>query len=470
MDTTKQLGEDRILTLLKRFSIPAIVGMLVNALYNVVDRIFIGNSVGSDGIAGITVAFPIMIIMMGFAMLIGFGSTSLLSIRLGEKKIDEAERIIANGMSLLIITSLAISVLGLIFLQPVLEAFGASETVMPYSIQYMQIILMGGIFQGIGFGMNNYIRALGSPKTSMLTMLIGALLNIILDPIFIYLFNWGIRGAAIATVFSQLVSSVWVLYYFFGGKSYLKIRLHNMRLHLGTVLKIISLGFPPFIMQIAASIMNTIMNRKLQMYGGDIAISAMGITSSVNMMILMPIFGLNQGAQPIIGYNFGARNFHRVKETVRLGMVGATIIVLIGFALTRIFPAQLVSLFGRDDVELIRIGTKAIRIFLLGLPFVGFQVMTSGYFQAVGKPRQAMLLTLARQVIILIPAILILPGFYGLDGIFAAGPLSDIASAIICGCLLIYEIRSMRKLMESDTLPPPEENIIPLNVKDIYVQ
>lgn len=464
MDTTRQLGEDRILTLLKRFSIPAIVGMLVNALYNIVDRIFIGNSVGSDGIAGITVAFPIMIIMMGFAMLIGFGSTSLLSIRLGEKKIDEAERIIANGMSLLLITSIAISVLGLIFLEPILEAFGASESVMPYSVQYMQIILIGGVFQGIGFGMNNYIRALGSPKTSMLTMLIGALLNTILDPIFIYIFHWGIRGAAIATVFSQFVSSVWVLYYFFGGKSYLKIRFRNMRLHFGTVAKILSLGFPPFIMQIAASVMNTIMNRKLQLYGGDIAISAMGITSSVNMMILMPIFGLNQGAQPIIGYNFGARNFHRVKETVRHGMVGATIIVLIGFAITRIFPAQLVALFGKNDLELIRIGTRSIQIFLLGLPFIGFQVMSSGYFQAVGKPKQAMILTLARQVIILIPAILILPGIYGLDGILAAGPLSDIASAVLCGGLLFFEWKSMKKIMDSDKLPKLDENAIPLNI------
>lgn len=464
MDTTKQLGEDRILTLLKRFSIPAIVGMLVNALYNIVDRIFIGNSVGSDGIAGITVAFPIMIIMMGFAMLIGFGSTSLLSIRLGEKKIDEAERIIANGMSLLIITSLIISVLGLVFLHPILEAFGASESVLPYSVQYMQIILIGGVFQAIGFGMNNYIRALGSPKTSMLTMLIGALLNTILDPIFIYVFNWGIRGAAIATIFSQFVSSVWVLYYFFGGKSYLKIRFRNMRLHFKTVVKILSLGFPPFIMQIAASVMNTIMNRKLQMYGGDLAISAMGITSSVNMMILMPIFGLNQGAQPIIGYNYGARNFHRVKETVRHGMVGATIIVLLGFALTRIFPSQIVALFGKNDLELIRIGTRSIQIFLLGLPFVGFQVMSSGYFQAVGKPKQAMMLTLARQVVILIPAILILPGIYGLDGILAAGPLSDIVSAILCGVLLFFELKSMRKIMDSDILPVQDENIIPLNV------
>ncbi len=452
MDHSKQLGEEKVSKLLLKFSIPAIVGMLVNALYNVVDRIFIGNGVGPLGIAGITIGFPIMLVIMAFAMLIGIGANSLISIRLGEGKKEEAELILGNAMVLLISIALVISTIGMIFLEPLLRVFGASEAVLPYAKDYLGIILWGTVAQTIGFGMNNFIRAEGNPGIAMFTMLIGAILNTILDPIFIFVFGWGIKGAAIATVLSQVVSAAWVLYHFLGGKSTLKVHLKNLKLHLPMVVKIITLGTAPFLMQMAASLLHAIMNKSLTVYGGDIAVSGMGIVMSITMLILMPIFGINQGAQPIIGYNYGALKFDRVKKALKLAIIAATSIAFIGFAATRVFPVQLVAMFNREDTELLKFGERAIKTFLIFLPIIGFQIVSANYFQAVGKPKHASFLSLSRQVLILIPAMLILPRFYGLDGVLMAGPLSDLTSSIITGIFLFVEMKHLdAKHQESQT-------------------
>lgn len=447
MDRSKQLGEEKVSRLLLKFSIPAIVGMLVNALYNVVDRIFIGNGVGSLGIAGITIGFPFMIVIMAFAMLIGIGSTSLISIKLGEQRKEEAETIAAHGMILLIGTAAILSVVGLIFIDPLLQLFGASEVVLPYAREYMRIILWGTVFQAVGFGMNNFIRAEGNPKIAMITMLIGAVLNTILDPVFIFIFEWGIQGAALATIISMAVSAIWVLYYFFGGKSLLKIRVKNMKLQLPVVGKICAIGSAPFAMQLAASLLSAIINNSLTYYGGDVAVSAMGVLNSVTMLILMPIFGINQGAQPIIGYNYGAQKFDRVKETLKLAIIAATVVVSLGFAVIQLFPAQLIALFNQEDKELIKLGARALRIFLIFLPIIGFQIVGANYFQAVGKPKKAMFLSLSRQVIILIPAVLILPRIFnlGLNGILLAGPVSDLGSSVLTGILLFMELRHLEQ-------------------------
>lgn len=449
MDRSKQLGEEKVLKLLLKFSIPAIIGMLVNALYNVVDRIFIGNGVGSLGIAGITIAFPIMIFIMACGMLIGLGANSLISIRLGEGKKEEAELIMGNAMVLLIVISLGISAVGLIYIEPLLKSFGASEAVLPYAKQYMQIILWGTVFQSIGFGMNNFIRAEGNPKVAMGTMLIGALLNTALDPLFIFVFDWGIRGAAFATIISQGVSAAWVLYHFLGGRSSLKLRLQNLRLDYSTVGKIVALGSAPFAMQLAASLLNVVMNKALTTYGGDIAISAMGVVTSIVTLIMMPIFGINQGVQPIIGYNYGAKKFDRVKEALKLGITGATAIVIIGFIATRLYPQQMVAAFNREDAELIAFGTRALKIYLVFLPIIGFQIISANYFQAIGKPKQAAFLSLSRQILILIPAVLILPRFFGLDGVLMAGPLADLSSSILTGAWVIMEIKKLGKQHEA---------------------
>lgn len=448
MDHSKQLGEGKVLGLLFKFSIPAIVGMLVNALYNIVDRIFIGNGIGSLGIAGITIAFPIMLFIMACGMLIGIGANSLISIRLGQGKKEAAELIMGNAMVMLIGISLIITAAGLVFLEPLLKAFGASPAVMPYAMGYTQIILLGTVFQSIGFGMNNFIRAGGRPGVAMFTMLIGALLNTVLDPLFIFVFHWGIQGAALATIISQLVSAIWILYHFIGGKSILRIYLKNLKLNLDTVKGIVLIGSAPFAMQIAASLLNVIMNRTLFFYGGDIAISGMGIVNSVLVLFLMPIFGINQGVQPIIGYNYGAKKYDRVKEALKLGIIGATLIVLTGFIVTQFFSHEIVALFNQKDVELIAFGSRAIKIFLLFLPIIGFQIVSANYFQAVGKPKQAAFLSLSRQVLILIPAILILPRFFGLDGALMAGPVADLLSSIITGIVITMELKNLGKQHE----------------------
>lgn len=455
MDHTKQLGEARISKLLLKFSIPAITGMVVNALYNVVDRIFIGHGVGRMGIAGLTIAFPLMTVMMALSMLIGLGATALISIRLGEQRKEAAELIIGNAMVCLIGIALTVTILGLNFIDPLLRLFGASTEVLPFARDYMQIILLGEVFMSIGFGMNHFIRAEGNPKISMLTMLLGAITNTILDPIFIFILGWGVRGAAWATIISQAASAVWVLSYFLRKKSHLRIEIRNLRLKLAVIRQITAIGSAPFLMQLAASVIGVILNTSLLRYGGDLAISAMGIVNSIAMFFLMPLFGINQGAQPIIGYNYGAEKYDRVKETLKLAIGAATMVVLFGFTMMRLFPESLVSLFSKQDPELISLSSRAMQIYLLMLPIVGFQIVSSNYFQAVGKPRQAMILSLSRQVLLLIPALLILPRFFGLHGVFYAGPVADLGSSVITGIWLYFELKHLDR-RHSESLVEPE--------------
>lgn len=443
MDRSKQLGEGEVLPLLVKFSIPAIIGMMVNALYNLVDRIFVGHGVGPVGLTAITISFPLMIIMMAFAMLIGVGANTLISIRLGQQKKEEAEQIVGNAFLLLVIISIVITAGGLFFMNPLLKLFGASEEAMPYAREFLTIILMGGIFQNIGFGMNNFIRGEGNPKIAAATMIIGAVVNTILNPIFIFVLGLGIRGSALATVISQAVSAAWVLYYFLGGKSLLKLQRKNLKIVGSIVGSILAIGSAPFAMQLAASVLSTILNHELVTYGSDIAVAAMGTVNSLSMLILMPIFGINQGAQPIIGYNYGAHNYDHVKKTLKYATIGATVVVLLGFVVTQLFPRQLISLFGESDEALIDVGARALRFFLAMLPIIGFQIVGANYFQAVGKPKQAMILSLSRQVLVLIPALLILPRFFELDGVFLAGPVADFVSSVITAIWLLWELKHL---------------------------
>ncbi|MBP1927161.1 putative MATE family efflux protein [Sedimentibacter acidaminivorans] len=459
MDRSKQLGEVKVSKLLMKFSIPAIVGMLVNALYNVVDRIFIGNGIGYEGIAGITIAFPVMLIMMAFSMLIGIGANSLVSIRLGENKKEEAEGILGNALSLLILISLSLTVIGSLTLNPLLKLLGASEKILPYARDYLQIILIGAVFQSVGMGMNNFIRSEGNPKIAMYSMLIGAVVNTILDPIFIFGFRWGMRGAAIATIISQATSAIWVISYFLGGKSLLKIHTKNIKLRASVVSKIVALGAAPFAMQLAASVQNFIMNTSLATYGGDIAISGMGVVNSIVTLMIMPIFGINQGVQPIIGYNYGAKKYDRVKEAYKLAVISATVIITTGWVATRLFPEQFVSMFNSDDKELISFGTFAIKRFMMFFPIIGFQIVSSNYFQAVGKPKHSALLSLSRQVLILIPALLILPRFFGLEGVVSAGPLADVLSSVVTGTFIFFEMKKLDDSHQSTLLNNVEDSV-----------
>lgn len=454
MNTTQRLGEAKISKLLMEFSVPAIIGMLVNAFYNVIDRIFIGNSAGSLGIAGITVGFPLMLIQMAFGMLIGLGATALVSIRLGQQKKEEAEKYMGNAVTLIAIETIILVALGLFFLDPLLRIFGASTEVLPDARAYMSIILYCSIFQTFSFGMNNFMRAEGKPIIAMATMLIGAFLNAALAPIFIFVFHWGIRGAALATVSAQAVSAIWIASHFIFGKSVLKIRLSNLKLKSTIVKGILSIGIAPCIMQLAQSLLFGIMNNSLLKYGGDIAISGMGIVNSLSLLIFLPIVGFQEGSQPIIGFNYGAQKYDRVKQVLKYAILATTFISTLGYIITRIFPVQLVSLFNNHDKALIAFGSHAITVYLFFLPLIGFQIIGAGYFQAVGKPLLSMLLNFSRQLLILVPALLILPHFFKLQGVLTAGPLSDLLASLLTGCFLFLEIKHLtRKHQQQNMIP-----------------
>ncbi|MCB2291499.1 MATE family efflux transporter [Clostridium sp. CS001] len=452
MDRSKQLGEENIGKLLMKFSIPAIVGMLVNALYNVIDRVFIGQipgGVGKVALSGVTVTFPIATIILAFGMLVGIGTAALVSIKLGQQKKEEAEHILGNAFTLIILISIMVTVVGLIFLEPMLLKFGASAATLPYAKQYITIILIGVIVQNVGFGLNNTIRSEGNPRIAMYTMLIGGVLNTILDPIFIFVFHMGVRGAAIATVISQTVNTIWVLSYFFSGKSVLKIRRKNLKLNAKVIKSIFAIGMSPFSMQIAASVVAIISNRSLAKYGGDLSIGAMGVITSTSMLVLMPIFGINQGCQPIIGYNYGAKKFDRVKHALKLAIIAATAITTTGFIIIQLIPKQLIGIFNKDP-ELLAIGSHGIKIYLFMLPIIGFQIVSSSYFQAIGKAKVSIFLSLSRQVIILIPLLFILPRFFGLNGVWMSGPSADAISSILTGIFLFIEIKHLNELHGED--------------------
>ena len=443
MDASMALGEEPVGKLLWKFSVPAIIGMLVNALYNVVDSIFVGNGVGAIGLTAVTIAFPIMLVMMAFGMLIGVGASTLVSIRLGENNKTEAEHILGNALSLIIVVALLMSAFGLLFLDPILAALGAEPAVLPHARVFTRIIFAGSVFMYIGFGLNNVIRAEGSPRLAMVTMLISAILNTVLNPLFIFGLQMGIGGSALATVISQAVSAVWVLGYFFGRKSVLKIRLKYLRPDLGIARKIAVIGMSPFFMQLAASIVTLIYNFGLIRYGGDLAVAAMGIVNRVTMLLLMPVFGISQGAQPIIGYNYGARQYRRVLQALKKAIFAASGISLLGFVFVQTFDYQIVRLFNSNP-ELIALGGQGLRIMLIFLPVIGFQMTAAQYFQAIGKAKYALLFTLSRQVLILIPMILILPKFFGLTGIWLAGPTADLVSALLTGYFLYREVAFKR--------------------------
>ncbi|MGG7162484.1 MATE family efflux transporter [Clostridium ihumii] len=446
MDMQKRLGEEKIYKLLLEFSIPAIVGMIVNTLYNIVDRMYIGHikGIGNLALSGVGVAMPIVTVVSAFSMMVGIGTSYKISIKLGENDKESAENHLGNAVTLLLLLSFLASVVGLVFIDPILNIFGASKNTIGFARDYIEIIFIGTVFNMLSFGLNHSIRSDGSPKTAMFSMLIGAIANIILDPIFIFVLDMGVRGAAIATIIARSISTIWILYYFTKGKSILKIKKSNMKLKKEVVISIITIGMVPFCIQISQGFVQLISNNALKTYGGDNAIAAMAIISSISMIFMMPVFGINQGSQPIIGFNYGAKNYERVKETVKYGVIVATIILMLGFLIIQLMPKVLISMFN-DNSELINTTIKGIRIYLMMMPLVGFQVIISNLFQAIGKVKIAMVLSLLRQVIILIPCMIIVPKFKGITGVWLSGAISDGLSAVITAIILVKTIKNMKK-------------------------
>lgn len=448
-DRAKLFATGNTFSIIIRFSIPTIIGMLVNALYVVVDRIFVGNIQGREGelgIAAITVSSPVTVIIFALAMLAGAGGGTNISLSLGRGERAKAERYVGNGIILGAGLSFAAVMIGLIFSKPILTAFGASDEVLPYAMTYLNISLIGSVFNTAGFCLNRYMLAQGFSTLSMRTNIIGVILNTLLTPLFIFIFGMGIAGAALGTILAQFASFAWTLYCFTAHKVHLNLRRRYLRPHWKTLTEIMRLGVSPGALQLAISLVQLITNNQLKRYGGDTAIAAMGVVSSVSQVLLMPVYGINQGVQPIIGFNYGAKLYHRVKKLLLQAILLATGVSFTLWCGLMLFTHPIVQLFGADNVNLMEEAPKAIRYFLLATPLVGFQVVSATYFMSVGKPRQALILNLSRQVLILIPTVLILPLFFNLQGVYASGATADFISTLMTAAFLGFELRELNQL------------------------
>lgn len=455
MDGENPLGVRPVKRLLFSFSIPAIISCLVNSVYNIVDQIFIGQGVGYLGNAATTIAFPLMTIIMAFATLIGSGGSAYAALRLGEGRKREALMTLNNLLVIAIGLGILLAATGLIFLKPILTLFGATETTMPYAIDYTSIVLMGVPFSVISIALSNMARTDGHPRMSMYGILIGAALNTVLDPIYIFVLGWGVKGAAIATVTAQFVSTV-VLCYYFLKKGRMRFTRRFMK-PVGRVwYKIFSLGISSGITALVACIMQVVMNNSLVYYGnqteitGDVALSAMGIVMKIAMILASVCIGFGIGAQPILGFNLGAKKYTRVRHTYLLAVSIATGSILIGWAVCQLAPHLVLSLFGKENQTFTDFAVRCLRIYLGGIFCAGFQIVSTNYFQATGQPLKASLLSMLRQLILLIPLLLILPLFFGLNGLLYAGPCADIGSAVIVALFILPEMRKLnRRIAES---------------------
>jgi putative MATE family efflux protein len=439
---TDFLGRDAMFPLILKMGIPAAVGMLVNALYNVVDTIFVGLGVGPLAIAALSIVFPLQMVVSAVAQGLGVGTASIVSRRLGEKRLADAAAAIGTAYATVVVVTGILVALLFAYMRPVLTFFGASQAIMPVAMEYTGIVAAGFFFFSLSMCASNLVRAEGNAKASMFGMLVGAMLNTVLDPLFIFGFGLGVRGAAIATVISQMVSCTYLLSIYFRGKSHVPIKAAYFRIRPHILAESAVLGGPAFIQSAGMSLLALVINNTLGYYGGDGAITTYGMTHKTLMMIIMPILGIVQGFQPIAGYNYGARNFGRVKASLRTAMATAFGVSLVGYALIMLAPRLVMGLF-TNDAALVASSSRVIRIMALFIPLAAVQITGSVYFQAVGKRMQSFALGLSRQFLVLIPLVLLLPRFIGTDGVWMAFPLADLIASSLTTTLLVHELRQL---------------------------
>lgn len=443
------LGEAPIGKLLVEYSIPAIIGMTLTSLYNIIDSIFIGHGVGALAISGLAITFPLMNLLVAFCTLVGVGGATLSSIRLGQKDKKGAEDILGNVAILCVINAIFYGGLAFIFLEPILFFFGASEATLPYARDFMQVILLGSPISYVMIGLNNIMRATGYPKKAMLSSMLTVGCNIILAPIFIFVLNWGIRGAALATICSQFIGMLWVLYHFYSPKTYIRFQRHSMRLKQHIIANIFAIGMSPFVMNVCACCIVIFINNRLLNYGGDMAIGAFGILNRIQMLFVMIVMGITMGMQPITGYNYGAQHFDRVKRTLKLGITAGCIITTLGFIIGELFPSIFVGMF-TDNHELTDEATLALRIGILSFPVVGAQIVITQFFQSIGKARISIFLSLSRQLLFLLPGLAFLPPFYGVEGVWFSMPLSDALALAFAVAALMLAYHYKKKMSGTD--------------------
>ena len=433
---TEQLEHERIGRLLLSYSLPAIIASTASSLYNIIDRVFIGHGVGPLAISGLALTMPIMNLATALGTLVGAGASATISIRMGEQRRDDAVHILGNALILNLIISVVFSVLSLVFLDEILLLFGASERTLPYARDFMRIILAGNVITHIFFGLNSIMRASGYPVKAMVSILLTVTVNVILAPIFIFGLELGIRGAAMATVISQSVGMIWVIFHFCNRKTYIRFEKGCFKLDGKIISDTFAIGLAPFIVHVFACLIAVIVNWLLKYHGGDLAVGAFSIVNSVAALVIMIIFGFTQGMQPIVGYNYGAGQYQRVRQTLQLTVLYGTVIGTLGCLASLLFPEAIANAFTNGADELTGLTVDGLRIFMLAYPVVGFQIVVSQYFQAMGKARLAILLSLTRQVFCLIPFLFLGAYFFQLHGIWAAEPAADFISAIITAWVL----------------------------------
>jgi len=455
-DAADRLGTEPVGRLLLRFSIPAITGMLVNALYNIVDRIFVGRFIGEAALGGLSLVMPLMTMAMAFAMLFGIGAANTISLRLGQGRRQEAENTLNHALILLVGMGILMTILGMVFLEKILSVMGAQEgsLSLDYARRYFRIVLFGSVFLLAGFGLSHSTRAQGFPIKTMIAMLIGAVLNIILDPLFIVVFGWGVEGVAWGTVICQFVSLMFILSFITSKKAVVRINYRAFKPDLKIIRGIVSLGMPQFLLHVVMSSVQILINNSLGWYGtdalgvsngGDVALSGMNIINSFSMLILMPVFGINQGSQPILGYNYGAKKFDRVLRAYLLAITAATSVCVIGFIAVQGFPLEIIRIFVPHGSEaLLFFAPRAMRIALMFMPVMGFQIVSANMFTFTGRPKISILLNLLRQCIVLIPCLVIFGRVWGLWGVVSAGPVADIVAFTFTGTMILFELRKLR--------------------------
>ncbi len=453
------LGTESIGKLLVHYSVPAIIASVATSIYNIIDSIFIGQGVGPMAIAGLAVTFPLMNLVIGFCTLVAAGACTICSIFLGQKNVQRATETVNIAMVLCLIHSIVFGSLTFIFLDPILRLFGATDETIPYATEFIRVILIGTPISYIFLGLNNIMRATGYPRKAMMSALLSVGVNIILAPIFIYKLRWGIAGAAWATVCGQTVAFVWVLIHFFSKKSYVHFNFHAKFFNIQVVKRIYSIGLSPFLMNACACFVVVFINKSLLEYAGDlgnIAIGAYGILNRTTMFFVMIVFGVTQGMQPILGYNFGARNWDRVKRTLYKGILTGTAITAVGWLLTMFLPDEISALFTHDD-EMIDMARNAYHIYLVIFPVVGAQIVTQNYFQSIGKPKWSIFLSLTRQLLYLVPLLYILPKHFGVNGVWGSMAGGDGLAFITAIIVLIFSTRQYNKLYSTspnDTTSP----------------
>lgn len=457
-DSPLSLGSKSIGKLLVQYSVPAIIASVATSLYNIVDSIFIGRGVGPMAIAGLAITFPLMNLVVAFCTLIAVGGATISSIFIGQKNESRATDVVNNVMILCLIHSIVFGGITLIFLDEILYFFGATPETISYAREFMRIILYGTPISYIFIGLNNLMRATGYPKKAMISALLSVLVNVILAPIFIFSFNWGIAGAAFATICGQFAAFVWVLSHFLSKKSFIHFQLSNRWFTPSIIKRIYSIGLSPFLMNVCACVVVIFINKALLDYAGtsgNLAVGAYGIINRTTMFFVMIVFGVTQGMQPILGFNYGANKWDRVKRTLSIGIWLGVAITTVGFAVTELFPDTISSMFTRDET-LIAIARDGFRIYFIVYPVVGCQIVIQNFFQSIGKPKLSIFLSLTRQLLFLIPFLIILPRHFGTDGVWASMCGSDLLAAIVAVATVLVMIRHLNKRFA--TLTPINQN------------